>query len=56
MIPVNNEYHLDYAKEVEMTLRKNKIRVHLDGRDEKLGYKLRESVTHKIPYALVFGG
>lgn len=55
VIPVSNEYHLDYAREVTEELRACGIRVHLDSRDEKLGYKLRESVTHKIPYALVLG-
>ena len=55
VIPVSNEYHLDYAREVAEELRACGIRVHLDSRDEKLGYKLRESVTHKIPYALVLG-
>ena len=55
IIPVNNDYHLEYAKEIEKLLQDNNIRVNLDSRDEKLGYKMRESVTHKIPYALVIG-
>ena len=55
IIPVNNEYHLDYSKEIEKLLRDNDIRVKLDSRDEKLGYKMRESVTHKVPFALVLG-
>ena len=33
----------------------NNIRVELDSRDEKLGYKMRESQTRKIPYTLVIG-
>ena len=36
-------------------LKDNNIRVKLDARDEKLGYKMRESVTHKIPFALILG-
>ncbi|MBD9085233.1 threonine--tRNA ligase [bacterium] len=55
IIPVNNEYHLDYAKELLNTLKENNIRVSLDERDEKLGYKLRESVLEKIPYMVILG-
>jgi threonyl-tRNA synthetase len=55
IIPVNNEYHLEYAKEIEKLLKENEIRVSFDERDEKLGYKIRESVTHKIPYTLILG-
>lgn len=55
VIPVNNEYHLEYAKELKNKLELNGIRVSLDDREEKLGYKMRESVIKKIPYALVIG-
>ncbi len=55
VIPVNNEYHLEYATEIYNLLKNNNIRVKLDDRDEKLGYKMRESVTHKIPFALILG-
>ncbi len=55
VIPVNNEYHLDYAKEVLDKLTNDGIRCELDSRDEKLGYKIRESQTRKIPYTLVLG-
>ena len=55
IIPVNNEYHLRYAKEVEAELKKNCIRVELDDREEKVGYKMRESVTRKIPITLILG-
>ena len=55
IIPVNNEYHLRYACEIENILRENDIRVELDDREEKLGYKLRESVTRKIPITLILG-
>lgn len=55
IIPVNNEFHLSYCKELYKTLFDKNIRVKLDDRDEKLGYKIRESVTKKIPYALILG-
>lgn len=55
IIPVNNEYHLDYCKKIYDLLNKNNIRVSLDDRDEKLNYKLRESVMSKVPYILIVG-
>ena len=55
IIPVNNEYHLEYSKEVEELLRENNFRVELDSRDEKLSYRMRESQTRKIPYTLILG-
>ena len=55
IIPVNNEYHLEYAKEIYELLKNNNIRVELDNREEKLGYRMRESQTRKIPYTLILG-
>lgn len=55
VIPVNNEYHLEYAKELFDKLSDLDIRCEFDDRDEKLGYKIRESQTKKIPYTLVIG-
>ena len=55
VIPVNNEYHLDFSKKLYTKLMENKIRVEMDDRDEKLGYKIREAQTKKIPYQLVLG-
>ena len=55
VIPVNNEYHLEYANKVFSKLNDENIRCELDSRDEKLGYKMRESQTRKIPYTLVLG-
>ncbi len=55
VIPVNNDYHLDYAKDIEKLLLDNGIRVNLDARSEKLSYKMRESQTKKIPYTLILG-
>ena len=55
VIPVNNEYHLEYAKKVVSHLKRVGLRVELDDRNEKLGYKMRESQTRKINYNLVLG-
>ena len=55
IIPVNNEFHLDYSKEILDLLKENGIRVELDDRDEKLSYKMRESVIRKIPFTLILG-
>ena len=55
VIPVNNDYHLEFSKDLVEKLKTNKIRVELDNRDEKLGYKIREAQTKKIPYQLVIG-
>ena len=55
VIPVNNEYHLDYADSVKNKLKDLDIRCELDDRDEKLSYKMRESQTKKVPYTLVLG-
>ena len=55
VIPVNNEYHLEYANKIVNILDSNDIRVKLDDRDEKLSYKIRESQTKKIPYTLILG-
>ncbi|MEK4028519.1 threonine--tRNA ligase [Pseudobacillus sp. FSL P4-0506] len=55
VIPVSVDVHLDYAKEVQEKLRAAGIRVELDSRDEKIGYKIREAQMQKIPYMLVVG-
>ena len=55
IVPVNNEYHLDYSKKIEQVLKDANIRVELDSRDEKMNYKLRESITRKIPFTLILG-
>lgn len=55
IIPVNNAYHLVYANEIYDLLKENNFRVKLDDRDEKLGYKMRESVTKKIPFTVIIG-
>ena len=55
VIPVSPAVHLDYAKEVQEKLQAAGIRVDLDTRDEKIGYKIREAQMQKIPYMLVVG-
>lgn len=55
IIPVNNDAHLAYAKEIEEILTNAGIRVSIDGREEKLNYKIRETQVKKIPYTLVLG-
>ena len=55
IIPVNNEYHEEYAKEIYNKLKDKNIRVELDNREEKLSYRMRESQTRKIPYTLILG-
>ncbi|MBR3335914.1 MAG: threonine--tRNA ligase, partial [Bacillus sp. (in: Bacteria)] len=53
VIPVSPQVHLDYAKKVQDELRRAGIRVELDTREEKIGYKIREAQMQKIPYMLV---
>ena len=55
VIPVNNEYHLEYANEITDLLKHNNFRVELDSRDEKLSYRMREAQTRKIPFTLILG-
>lgn len=55
IIPVNSEYHLEYAEKVKEALEQIGVRVEIDHRDEKLGYRMRESQLRKIPYNLVLG-
>lgn len=55
VIPVSPTVHLDYANEVADQLKLAGVRVEVDSRDEKIGYKIREAQTKKIPFALVLG-
>ena len=55
VIPVSSEHHLEYAKEVYEALKQHGIRVELDDRNEKLGYRLREAQTKKIRYNVILG-
>ncbi|MFJ6411248.1 threonine--tRNA ligase [Terribacillus saccharophilus] len=55
IIPVSPEAHMDYARQVEDTLRMEGIRVQVDEREEKIGYKIREAQVQKIPFQIVVG-
>ncbi len=55
VIPVSPDVHLDYAKKIEADLQAAGLRVEVDLRDEKMGYKIREAQMLKIPYMLVIG-
>lgn len=55
VIPVSPDVHFDYAKQVQEKLKSEGFRVELDGREEKIGYKIREAQMQKIPYMLVVG-
>lgn len=54
IIPVSY-VHMDYCEKVQSELKRLGIRVNIDERNEKLGYKIRESQMQKIPYMLVLG-
>ncbi|MZQ83316.1 threonine--tRNA ligase [Paenibacillus sp. 5J-6] len=54
LLPVSENY-LDYAFQVKKSLERAGIRVEVDVRNEKLGYKIREAQLEKIPYMLVLG-
>ena len=55
VLPVSDRF-LDYGAEVTEKLRDAGFRVELDQRSEKLGYKIRDAQTRKVPYMLVVGG
>ena len=54
VLPISDKY-LDYAKQVEQAIEDAGLRVELDDRSEKIGYKIREAQLQKIPYMLVVG-
>lgn len=55
VLPVSDRF-MDYGREVTRRLAEAGVRVELDERSEKLGYKIRDAQTHKVPYMLVIGG
>ena len=55
VLPVYNEYHRHYAHQIVQALKKHGIRAHIDDRDEKLGYRIREANLKKITYQVVVG-
>ena len=54
ILPVSDKYN-DYAKKVAEYLNENDIRVEVDNRSEKLGYKIREARMDKVPYMVIVG-
>ena len=54
MLPISDR-HLDYAGSVRDRLKAAGLRVDLDDRQEKIGYKIREAQLQKVPYMLVVG-
>lgn len=55
VLPVNNEFHLDYASNVVAELKKAGIRAKLDAGEDKLGYRMRNAQVKKVPYTVVIG-
>ncbi|MDR2832248.1 MAG: threonine--tRNA ligase [Streptococcaceae bacterium] len=55
IIPVNLDLHSDAAYELMHELKSKGLRFEVDARNEKMGYKIRESQTQKIPYQIVIG-
>ena len=55
IIPVNNEFHLEYSKQIKEKLQSLGFRVSIDSRDEKLGYRLREAQIMKVPVQMIIG-
>ena len=55
VLPVNNEFHLEYANEVVKALKDAKVRADLVDASEKLGYRMRNAQVNKVPYTLVLG-
>ena len=45
----------DYAKRIARKLKENQIRIELDLRNEKIGYKIREAEMEKVPYSIIIG-
>jgi len=54
ILSISDQY-IDYAKEIEITLKKEGLRCELDARAEKIGYKIRAAQLEKIPYMLIIG-
>ena len=55
IIPVSDEKHDAYADELAKKFKAAQIRAKVDHRNEKMGYKIREAQTQKVPYTLVVG-
>ncbi|HDI0784061.1 TPA: threonine--tRNA ligase [Staphylococcus aureus] len=55
IILVNIDLHYDYARQLQDELKSQGVRVSIDDRNEKMGYKIREAQMQKIPYQIVVG-
>lgn len=55
VLPVNNNFHLEYSKQLVSEFKKHHFRVELDDSEEKLGYRMRNAQMQKIPYTIVVG-
>lgn len=55
VLPVNNKFHLVYARDLVDRMKQKGIRASIDESEEKLGYRLRNSQMKKIPYTIVIG-
>ena len=54
VLPISEKFH-DYANKINKELKANGIRSSVDERSEKIGYKIRDSRLHRVPYMLVVG-
>ena len=55
LLPVNNNFHLEYAQKLYNTMKEHDLRVELDDSNDKLGYRMRNAQMRKIPYTIVLG-
>ena len=55
LLPVNNNFHLEYANELLELFKAHGLRTNLDDGNDKLGYRMRNSQVRKIPYTIVLG-
>jgi len=54
VLPISNKFN-EYSESIKKKLSENRIRVEMDYRDEKIGYKIREARNERIPYIIVVG-
>jgi threonyl-tRNA synthetase len=55
VLPVNNDFHLDYSNDLAKKLKDAGLRVEVNDKDEKLSYRMREVQVKKIPLTLIIG-
>jgi threonyl-tRNA synthetase len=54
VLPIS-ENEIDYSKEIQLKLQEAGYRVEVDSDDQKIGYKIREAISEKVPYMIVLG-